>query len=112
MQPPKQPKYYISYTFFKGDEHTGESVSSGHVVEAESDKQALQKLTKYVVSEREGEITRIHNVQNVSGLFDLVNDAIEVEEQIHGQEGQKESEMSDFQKYNVAFAVAHWLYGK
>lgn len=109
MQPPKQPQYYISYTMFTGDEHTGESTKSGHILEAKSDKDAISKLTKYVVDERHGEITSIHNVQNVTGLLDLIADAIQVETDLHGDDGQP-SELTKYQKHNVGFAVAHWLY--
>lgn len=104
------PKYYINYTFFKGDEHTGESTRSGHILEAESDKEALSKLTQYVVKERGGELTKVHIVQNVTGLLELVADAIQVESDLHGADGQNSGEFSDYQKHNVGFAIAHWLY--
>lgn len=104
--------YYISYTFFKGDEHTGESTKSGHIIKAESDKEAVAKLTKYVSGERDGEITSIHNVENVTGLLNLIADAIQVETDMHGDDGNQTDGLTDFQKHNVGFAVAHWLYRK
>lgn len=103
------PKYYISYQYFTGDEFTGEIINSSTVIEAESDKEALAILTKRVVSKKDAEITEIHNVQCVSGLYKMVNDSIDLECNL------LEAEMAyftDFQKDNIAFYFSEWLYGR
>lgn len=97
------PKYYVYYKFFSGDEFSGESVTSGTVVEAESDKEAIQKLTTRVVKERKGEITQIYNVQNVTGLFQVISDSIDSE---HNAD-----DFTGTQKFNIGFNIAHFLYG-
>ncbi len=103
------PIYYIYYSYFVGNEHTGETVFSGHVTEAESDQQAISQLTKHVVEDKDGEIKRIHELRNVSGLFKLIADSIDLECSL------SEGEMCNFtdaQKHNIGFYVSHYLYGK
>ena len=103
------PIYYIYYSYFEGDEHTGTIVYSGHVTEAGNDQEAISQLTKHVVKEKNGEINRIYEIKNVSGLFKLIADSIDLECSL------SEGEMCSFtgvQKHNVGFYVAHYLYGK
>lgn len=108
----KQQKYYINYSFFKGDEFTGESTRSGLILEAESDKEARYKVGKYVVDERGGELTKIHKIQNITELLETVADAINNESELHQEEGQNQCYFTDYQKYNVGFVIAHWLYSQ
>ena len=98
----KKPKYYISYKFFSGDEFSGESVVSGTIVEAESDKDAIHKVTKRVLKGRNGEMTQIFVVQNITGLFDLLSDSIDTE---HNSD-----DFTYTQKFNICFNLAHYLY--
>jgi len=99
MQPEKQAKYYIHYKMFMGDEFTGESVTSGHITEAESDKEAIEKLYKHVVDEKRGEVTLIFTCKRIEGDFQLICDALQVEAK----------ELSDTQKYNISWMVIHGL---
>lgn len=100
----KKPKYYINYKFFAGDEHSGESVVSGTIIEANNDIDAVHEITKRVTKERDGEMTAIFTVQNVSGLFDLLSDSIDTE---HNSD-----DFTSTQKFNICFNLAHYLYGK
>lgn len=103
------PIYYIYYSYFTGDEHTGELIYSGHVTEARSDQEALSQLTKHVIQDKDGEVKRVYVIEKVSGLFKLIADSIDLECSL------SEGEMCNFteaQKHNIGFYVAHHLYGK
>jgi len=99
MQSITPPKYYIHYKMFTGDEHTRESVTSGYITEAESDKEAREKLYEHVKKEKNGEVTRIFTCKRVDGDFRLIYDALQVEAK----------ELNASQKYNIAWLVIHGL---
>lgn len=96
------PQYYINYQMFTGDEYTGESTRSGHILGAENDQDAIESLRRYVSEQRNGEVTRINKIKNVTGDLRLITDAISTE--VKG--------LTETQKYNMAWLVIHGLNSK